>query len=226
MNKYYCYNRNINYKDEIESIIQSRKKEIFSFFGITEDIELDINIYIYNSIEELVQGMKDRGFEDMPHYMCACQKDEDNSLNYFEPKDNDDKWTKEKYKDVIFHELVHAIEYKLYGIHPEWLTEGIAKYLDGTYSKGIKYLFENYIHKNRIPSMYELKYEFGEHENEYDSYDYAYIMVCYLIEVYGKDEFLRLISNKNELDIISQNLVLDSIDYYNNKYFNINTKKR
>jgi len=51
-------------------------------------------------------------------------------------------------------------------------------------------------------------------------------MVCYLIEVYGKGEFLRLISNKNELDIISQNLVLDSIDYYNNKYFNINTKKR
>ena len=148
----------------------------------------------------------------MTSHMCACQKDEDNSLNYFEPKDNDDKWTKEKYKDVIFHELVHAIEYKLYGIHPEWLTEGIAKYLDGTYSKGIKYLFENYIHKNRIPSMYELKYEFGEHENEYDSYDYAYLMVSYLIEINGKEKLIEILKGiRPDIEIENKTLVDDGV---------------
>ena len=58
----------------------------------------------------------------------------------------------------------------------------------------MKWLFENYIHQNRIPTMYELEHEFGEHE--YDSYVYAYIMVNYLIDNFGKEEFLRIIGKK------------------------------
>lgn len=218
MNKYYCFNRNVNYKDKIEEIIQKRKLEIFSFFGITENIDLNLNIYIYESIEELVMGMKVRGFTEIPDYMCACQKDEDNSLNFFEPKDNSNgnEWSKKEYENVIFHELIHAIQFNIYGTQPEWLTEGIAKYLDGTYKKGIKWLLDNYICKNRIPTMQELESEFGK--CEYDSYDYAYLMVSYLIDKFGKKEFLRIIANKDELENISNNLIEDSINYYNSKY--------
>ena len=221
VNKYYCFNRTANYKDKIEEIIQNKKLEILLFFGIEADCDLNLNIYMYDTIEDLVNGMKERNFDDMPDYMCACQKDEDNSLNFFEPKDDpsENEWSKDEYENVIFHELIHAIQFNIYGTQPEWLTEGVAKYLDGTYKNGMKWLFENYIHQNRIPTMYELENEFGEHE--YDSYDYAYIMVNYLIDNFGKEEFLRIIGNKKELDNISQNLIMDSINYYNNKYFEV-----
>ena len=101
-------------------------------------------------------------------------------MNFFEPKDNpsDNEWSKEEYRDVIFHELIHSIQFNLFGSCPEWLNEGIAKYLDGTYKKGIKYLLDNYINNREIPLQSEIENEFGMHE--YDSYDYAYLMVSYL----------------------------------------------
>ena len=49
-------------------------------------------------------------------------------------------------------------------------------------------------------------------------------MVNYLIDNFGKEEFLRIIGKKEELNSISQNLIMDSINYYNNKYFEA-TKK-
>ena len=95
-----------------------------------------------------------RGFDKNPDYMCACHKDEDNSLNFFEPKDNpnENDWSKEEYKKIIFHELIHGIQFTIFGTTPEWINEGIAKYLDGTYSKGIEWLLDNYINNNEIPS--------------------------------------------------------------------------
>ena len=77
--KYIMQNNLSNYNQVIDSIINDRKKEIFSFFN-SEEIDLPVTIYVYNSIEELVNGMRDRGFRNSPDYMCACQKDEDNSF--------------------------------------------------------------------------------------------------------------------------------------------------
>ncbi len=46
------------------------------------EVELSFNIYVYDSIEELANGLRKRGFKDSPDSMCACHKDEDNSLNF------------------------------------------------------------------------------------------------------------------------------------------------
>ena len=213
--KFIVQNNSSSYKQVIDSIIRDRKKEIFTFFN-SEEIELPFNIYIYDSIEELIKGLKERGFKDDPNYMCACHKDEDNSLNFFEPKDNpsDNEWSKEEYKQVIFHELIHGIQYSLFGTTPEWLNEGIAKYLDGSYSKGIKWLLENYINNNPIPSQNEIEYEFGMHE--YDSYAYAYLMVNYLIDSIGKENFIELLKNKKQIESIKNDLLIKAINYYNN----------
>ena len=215
--KYITQNNNSNYRSVIDSIINSRKKEIFDFFN-RKEIELPFNIYIYDSIEELVSGLLKRGFKNNPDYMCACHKDEDNSLNFFEPKDNpsENEWSKEEYKNVIFHELIHGIQFTLFGTTPEWLNEGIAKYLDCTYSKGIKWLLDNYINNNPIPNQYEIENEFGMHD--YDSYNYAYLMVSYLIDTLGKDDFVKLLRNKEQIEIIKKDLLNKSINYYNMKY--------
>lgn len=211
-------NKKSNYNEIIETIINNKKSEIFSFFN-SEEIDLPVTIYVYNSKEDLVNGMRERGYKNAPHYMCACQRDEDNSLNFFEPKDNsgEKERTKEEYENVIFHELIHCIQFNLFGTTPEWINEGIAKYLDGTYSKGIKWLLENYINNNSIPKQEEIENEFGMHE--YDSYDYAYLMVSFLIEKLGKENFVELLKDKNKLISIKNNLLNKAINYYNSKYF-------
>lgn len=215
--KYIIQNNNSNYGQVINNIINNRKGEIFSFFN-SKEVELPFNIYVYDSIEELVNGLKKRGFKDSPDYMCACHKDEDNSLNFFEPKDkpSNNEWSKGEYKNVIFHELIHGIQFTLFGTTPEWLNEGIAKYLDGTYSKGVKWLLDNYINNNPIPSQSEIENEFGMHS--YDSYDYAYLMVSYLIDNLGKNNFIDLLRNKNQIKSIRKDLLINSINYYNKKY--------
>ena len=211
--KYITQNSRSDYWQVIDNIIENRKNEVFDFFN-TKEIELPFNIYVYDSVEELVKGLAQRGFKKDPDYMCACHKDEDNSLNFFEPKDNpnENEWSKEEYKKVIFHELVHGIQFTIFGQTPEWLNEGIAKYLDGTYSKGIKWLLDNYINNNPIPNQYEIENEFGMHE--YDSYDYAYLMVNYLIETLGKDDFVDLLRNKEKIANAKKDLLNKSIDYY------------
>lgn len=226
MNKYFCTNRNKNYQNEVEQILTSRKQEILDFFNVKDDGQFKFNIFIYDTIGDLVDEMKNRGYDKMPDYMCACHKDEDNSLNFFEPKDNPDEneWSKEEYKKVIFHEEIHGIQGIIYGNQPEWLTEGVAKYLDGTYSSGIKYLLDEYVNKTDIPPMYELENEFGMHD--YDSYDYAYLMVSYLIETLGKDNFLVAIKSKDKIKELSKDLVVKAVDYYNRKFESEAIKRR
>ena len=223
--KYIIQNENSNYSQIIDYVINERKNEIFNFFS-SRETELPFNIYIYDSIEELVNSLRKRGFKKDPSYMCACHKEEDNSLNFFEPKDNpnDNEWSKDKYKNVIFHELIHGIQFTLFGSTPEWLNEGIAKYLDGTYSKGIKWLLDNYINNCPIPNQDEIEYEFGMHD--YDSYDYAYLMVSYLIDTLGKDDFVNMLSNKEQMDVVKEDLLNRSINYYNEKYSGDNFIKK
>ena len=215
--KYITQNSQSDYWQVIDNIIENRKNEVFDFFN-TKEIELPFNIYVYDSVEELVKGLAQRGFKKDPDYMCACHKDEDNSLNFFEPKDNpnENEWSKEEYEKVIFHELVHGIQFTIFGQTPEWLNEGIAKYLDDTYSKGIKWLLDNYINNNPIPNQYEIENEFGMHE--YDSYDYVYLMVNYLIETLEKDDFVDLLRNKEKIANAKKDLLNKSIDYYNSLY--------
>lgn len=207
-------NEKSNYKDEINNIILSNKEDVFGFFN-SPDLELSFNVYVYKDIDSLVKGLKERGFNNIPSYMCACQKDEDNSLNFFEPKDNPNRneWSKEEYKNVIFHELIHGIQFQLFGKTPEWLNEGIAKYLDGTYENGVKYLLDNYVNNKEVPNQYEIENEFGCHD--YDSYIYAYLMVSYIIDTKGKDYLIELLKDENKLEVEKNNLLDCAINYYN-----------
>ena len=216
--KYIVQNSSSTYQTVIEEVINQNKDKIFDFFE-HDEIDLPFNVYIYDSIESLVEGLHKRGFSKEPDYMCACFKDEDCSLNFFEPKDkpNENEWSKDDYKKVIFHELVHGIQFLIYGYTPEWINEGIAKYLDGTYQKGIPWLMENYIKNQPVPDQKEIEEEFGR--RDYDSYDYAYIMLCYLMECYGKKYLFSLLEDSEKLKKASHNLLNTAIDYYNHKYF-------
>ena len=218
MNEYICTSKTEKYVNRVEAVIRESKKSILDFVQVEDKGQFNFKIYIYDTIEDLKKNLKERGFKDSPDHLCACFKDEDNSINLFEPKENPspNEWDKNEYDLVIYHELIHAIQYTIYGHQPEWLTEGIAKYLDGTYKRGVKWLLQNYIKKIPIPEMRELEEEFGFHD--YDSYDYAYIIVSYLLETLGKERFLKFIENANTISALSENLVEKSINYYE-QYF-------
>ena len=72
--------------------------------------------------------------------------------------------------------------------------------------------------------MYELENEFGMHD--YNSYDYAYLMVKYLIETLGKDNFLIAIKSNETIKELSNNLVTTAINYYNKKFVCTDFKRR
>lgn len=200
-----------NYKDEVNKIINNKLNIILKFFEV-EDIKLDTKVYIYNTIESLKENLIKRGFDKDPDYMCACFKDEDNSINLFEPKDNpsNTEWSKDEYELVIYHELIHAVIYNLYGYIPEWFNEGIAKYLDGSYKEKYYLELSKCLDIDKLPKDEEIINEFGLHD--YDSYDYAYLIVSYIIEVKGKKYLIELLNNK--LDNISDNLLIDSVKYF------------
>lgn len=223
MNNYYFKNRSIDFSNYIKEELDKKRKEILQFFEVEDNDEYIFNVYVYDTQEELVQGLLDRGFSKDPDHMCACSKDEDHSLNYFEPLDNSDGWTKLDYisQNVVMHEEVHGLEYYIYGYHPEWLCEGIAKYLDGKYKNGIKFLLDNYIDKDDNPAtMYELINEFGMHQTKYhDVYDYSYIIVSYLIETEGKSNFVKKIYSKEYIKQLEESDILsEALSYYREKY--------
>ncbi len=61
MINYIVENEKSNYKDEINNIILSNKKDIFEFFNFP-NLDLSFNVYIYKDIDSLVKGLKERGF--------------------------------------------------------------------------------------------------------------------------------------------------------------------
>ena len=55
MNKYFCTNRNNNYQNEVEQILTSRKQEILGFFNAIDNGQFNFNIFIYDTIDDLVE---------------------------------------------------------------------------------------------------------------------------------------------------------------------------
>ena len=58
--RYIVQNKDSNYIQTINDIINDRKNNIFLFFN-SKEVALTFNIYVYDSIEELVNGLRKRG---------------------------------------------------------------------------------------------------------------------------------------------------------------------
>lgn len=190
MNKYICTNRTINYKDEIEYLLNKEKEKILNFFETKDNGTFNFNIYIYDTKEELHNELKKRGvITDELSY----QINKDNSLNFFEPIN------KKEYEKNIFYEEIKGIEHLIYGIHPRWLSNGIMMYIDNKID--VKSIIEN----NDI--------------NEFTEPYKSYIIVNYLIEKYTKSMFIRLIGINDFIkEIENSNIITEAIKYYLIKY--------
>ena len=92
MNKYICTNRNKNYQNEVEKILVSRKQEILDFFGVKDNGQFNFNIYIYNTIDDLVNA--EHNLDDVltalkqftPHEVKFAEDSKMEDLSLFEAK--------------------------------------------------------------------------------------------------------------------------------------------
>lgn len=237
-----------NYILHVDKLLERSKLEIFEWFEVPYQ-EIKLNTFIYKDIPSLVEGLRRRGLGPYPNYMVACMVDENpeksihRSINFFEPKinpENKNEYSRKEYNYVIFHELIHYITDLLYGKLPEWLTEGIAKCLDGSYKEDLTSLM-TLINTYEIPDMSTMKddtfilttqeeqiTEEGPQIIErtiYNGYDISYLMVRYIIEVYGKDYLFTLMKNKKQIPLIENQTITEAIEYYKNLYFAENTIK-
>ncbi len=225
----------------IDKLLERSKQEILDFFQVPYQ-EFKVTTYVYKDNESLREGLKRRGLGLYPAHMVACQVDEDiennitRSINLYEPPiESDTSYNKKEYDCCIYHELIHYITDLLYGKLPEWITEGIATQLDGSYKKDLTNLIQ-IITGYEIPNIGDMKgdffvYEIPNPENKkdkktiYNGYDLSHIMIRYILEVYGRAYLLDLLKNKEMIKEVEQTILVEAIDYYKSLYFAENTIK-
>ena len=224
-----------DYIHHIDRLLERSKLEIFEWFEKPSKTHR-VKTYIYKDIDSLRTGLKRRIGKEYPPYMVACMIDEDKekdiprSIKVYEPPiESKDSYNRKEYNQVVFHELIHYITDILFGKLPEWLTEGIAVYLDGSYKKDITNLM-TLINTYEIPSIFDMKDDtFVLVDNEgktiYNGYDLSYIMVRYMIETLGKDYLFTLLKNKAQISLIEQTTLSEAIDYFNCQILEENTIK-
>ena len=222
------------YIRHIDRLLERSKLEILEWFE-NPSISFKVKTYIYKDVKALRSGLKRRLNKEYPSYMVACMVDEDKkediprSINIYEPPvKSEDSYNRKEYNQVVFHELIHYITDLLYGKLPEWLTEGIAVYLDGSYRQDITELIK-LINTYEIPDMKDVKDDQFVVQQQgktiYNGYDLGYIMVRYMIETLGKDYLLTLLKNKDQISLIEQTTLLESIEYFNCQFLEENTIK-
>lgn len=202
---------------QISDLMEMKLKDIYEFYEIKNDKKLQGEVYLFDSLHEMKKYLDDNNIyelEHQPSYMTSCERER--KLYLLTPKDKIfDDYTKDDYDRIIYHEEIHLVTELVFGYLPEWLNEGIAKYLDGTYKKGMKSLFENYINNYRIPDLEQIDGDTFV-TDDYDGYDLCYVLVSYIIDVNGKDKLLNLVNNKTLIERVSTKDLNLALDYYRN----------
>ncbi len=91
--------------------------------------------------------------------------------------------------ELLRHELTHILINKSMPTAPRWFHEGLAQYISEGDIRGVK--------KRPLPLMNDFSFmrteaNFGADLTEDDSYYYAWSIVSYLIDEYGKEKLQQL----------------------------------
>lgn len=201
--------------NHIEKVIESNRKRVLSFFG-RKDMD-SCYIHVFEDMAEIKRYLNDNcimSYEEQPDYLCGVERlKKIFYLSYEDPYFKNNDYTQEDYDKVIVHEFIHLVEDKIFPRHPEWLSEGIACYLSGQYKNGPEYVMDNYVKNYKMPDIKDLKGETFKTDN-YDGYDLSYLMVCYLIEILGKKEFVEMLKDRSQIEYIETKVLQETLEFY------------
>ena len=102
-------------------------------------------------------------------------------------------------KRTIAHELTHLVTGQVtanpYGDMPTWLNEGLSMYAEGPLESTFTMALASALKDNSLISVRSLASPFSTDSNKaYLSYAESYEIVAYLIDRYGRDNMLELLS--------------------------------
>ena len=127
---------------------------------------------------------------------------------------------------TILPEFVHLVYHEaLLGIDCVWLEEGLATFLSGQRNilEQNQDKFDNFLHKvlsKEIPSIQFLNKRgnhYGEFvdsdTNQYNGYDISYLLVKMLLQKYGKEYLLHIVTDEKRLHRCEK-IVIDELLMY------------
>ena len=218
---------NLEYlRDEITTHINTKLKEITTFFELDEYEK--IRIFIYNDEEEYKKICTSK----YPLSNIAGSFGHDNVRIFV----NIDKVPMARFLGCICHECTHLL-YQNYvqekGIQNRviWFDEGLAINLSGEHDyENDNNHFKEYLDKKIfadgkvIPDMEFLNihgYKYGQFvdgENKtYNGYVWSYLIVRYLMETLSKEEFSDLMRHKSKIKELEKTIAADTYSYYKNR---------
>jgi hypothetical protein len=104
-------------------------------------------------------------------------------------------WGKSALVHELTHLIVHQATFSPYGRLPTWLDEGLAMYNEGELDPYLHSWLEEAISEDKLISVRSLCSPFSaEPEKAYISYGESYSLVEYLINNYGGDKILDLLT--------------------------------
>ena len=104
-------------------------------------------------------------------------------------------WGKGALTHELTHLVVHQATFSPYGKLPTWLDEGLAMYNEGELDPYLQSWLDNAISNNNLISVRSLCSPFSaEPEKAYLSYAESYSLVEYLLDNYGQDRMLNLLT--------------------------------
>ena len=126
-------------------------------------------------------------------------------------------------KGALVHELTHLVVHQLvfspYGLLPLWLDEGLAMYNEGELSPDFMYYLEKAVSEGSLLSVRSLCSPFSsDPDKAYLSYAESYSLVEYLLDSYGGEKMLHLLtlfkqgSTYDEALTGAYGLTLDELD--------------
>jgi len=104
-------------------------------------------------------------------------------------------WGKTALVHELTHLVVHQATFSPYAQLPAWLDEGLAMYNEGELDPYLQTLLKGAISEDRLISVRSLCSSFSaEPEKAYTSYAESYSLVEYLLNNYGQDKMLNLLT--------------------------------
>ena len=104
-------------------------------------------------------------------------------------------WGERALLHELTHLVVHQATFSPYGTLPVWLDEGLAVYNEGEASDYLQSCLEKAISEDKLISVRSLCSPFSaDPEKAYISYAESYSLVKYLLDNYGQDKMLNLLT--------------------------------
>ncbi|UCD09290.1 MAG: peptidase MA domain-containing protein [Dehalococcoidales bacterium] len=191
----YWYEGDTEFAEELLSAAIEGLDRLYQSTGV--GIIDPVKIYIYANSNDLRSAMifpqTWTGGVAYPSYNCIAIGIDSSSL----------EWGLRTIVHELTHLVIHRMTYNPYLDIPVWLDEGLAMYMEGPLAEAFTYYLSQAVENDTLISVRSLASPFSAYADQsYLSYAQSYSLVSMLIDTYGREKMLELLT-----------VMSDGIDY-------------